>query len=66
MWMKEYHDIPVARFNEYKTMQTISPIEGHKPIYCIVEAESIVNRHCLLILFHASSCFWLLIKDPKE
>jgi hypothetical protein len=65
MWMKEYYDVPVSRFNEYKTLQVTSPMENHKPVYCIVEADSIV-KHCLLIPYHVSSCFFLLIKDPSE
>ena len=65
MWMKEYYDVPVSRFNEYKTLQLTSPLEGEKPLYCIVEADSIV-KHCLLIPYHAPSSFFLLIKDPIE
>lgn len=62
IWMKEYQDLPVARFKEYKTMQPAFPLVGKKPIYCIIEAESVV-KHCLLIPYHAESCYSLLIKD---
>ena len=65
MWMKEYQDIPVSKFNQYKDMQLTSILVGKKPIYCVVEAESIVN-HCLLIPYQAPSCFFLLIKDPMQ
>ena len=65
MWMKEYHDVPESRFDKYKNMQLASLVAGRKPIYCIVEAESIV-KHCLLIPYCGSSCFFLLIRDPIE
>jgi len=65
MWMKEYHDIPISKFSQYKSMQLTSLLVGQKPIYRVVEAESIVN-HCLLIPYHAPSCFFLLKKDPIQ
>ena len=42
-------------------MQLTTILSGEKLIYRVVEAESIVN-HCLLIPYHAPSCFFLLIK----
>ena len=65
MWMKEYQDVPESKFNQHKTMSLSSILVGTKPIYRVVEAESIVN-HCLLIPYYASSCFYLLIKDATE
>ncbi|HEY9299394.1 MAG TPA: hypothetical protein VIQ31_24145, partial [Phormidium sp.] len=57
MWMKEYLDINENLFTEYKNMDSTSIIQGEKPIFRVIEAESI-HSHCLLLPYHPSSCFY--------
>ena len=63
IWMKEYTDISMNVFNTYKDMTSTTLINGTQPIYRIVDVKSI-HAHCLLVPYHQSSCFTLLISNP--
>lgn len=64
MWMKEYMDVNENLFTEYKNMDSSSIITGNKPIFRVIEAESI-HSHCLLLPYHQSSCFYIEINDSQ-